>query len=77
MADKTYTDDEKRTLRVLKMQEGDIARLQEQTQGEIRELSEMDKRLTALRKAIPLPLRKPIQRNAWTGARFHHGSHSR
>ena len=50
MADKTYTDDEKRTLRVLKMQEGDIARLQEQTQGETRELSEMDKRLTALKE---------------------------
>lgn len=50
MADKTYTDDEKRTLRVLKMQEGDIARLQEQTQGETHELNEMDKRLAALKE---------------------------
>lgn len=50
MADKIYTDDEKRTLRVLKMQEGNIARLQEQTQDETHELSEMDKRLTALKE---------------------------
>lgn len=50
MADKRYDDDEKRTLRVLKMQEGDIAQLQEQTQGETQALSEMDKRLEALRE---------------------------
>lgn len=54
MADKTYTDDEKRTLRVLKMQEGNIARLQEQTQGETHELGEMDKRLAALKERTKL-----------------------
>ena len=50
MADKTYTDDEKRTLQVLKMQEGDIARLKEQTEGETQHLNEMDKQLAALKE---------------------------
>ena len=43
MADKTYTDDEKRTLRVLKMQEGDLAQLREQKQGELHDLDNMAK----------------------------------
>ena len=38
MADREYTDDEKRTLRVLKMQEGDLSRLQEQTDSHTQQL---------------------------------------
>ena len=52
MADKTYTDDEKRTLRVLKMQEGDLAQLREQKQGELHDLDNMAKRLSAMKERV-------------------------
>lgn len=50
MADRQYTDDEKRTLRVLKMQEGDLSRLQEQTDSHTQQLSQMDDRLSELKR---------------------------
>ena len=50
MADREYTDDEKRTLRVLKMQEGDLSRLQEQTDSHTQQLSQMDDRLSELKR---------------------------
>ena len=50
MADRQYRDDEKRTLRVLKMQEGDLSRLQEQTDSHTQQLSQMDDRLSELKR---------------------------
>ena len=50
MADREYTDDEKRTLRVLKMQEGDLSRLQKQTDSHTQQLSQMDDRLSELKR---------------------------
>lgn len=50
MADRKYTDDEKRTLRVLKMQEGDLSRLQRQTDSHTQQLSQMDHRLSELKR---------------------------
>lgn len=52
MADQTYTNEEKRTLRVLKMQEGDLTRLKAQQQGEQQHLSDMDKRLSAMKERV-------------------------
>lgn len=49
MGDKKYSDDEKRTLRILKMQEGNLTHLQEQTDSHARELSKLDERLSALK----------------------------
>lgn len=50
MTDREYTDDEKRTLRVLKMQEGDLSRLQKQTDSHTQQLSQMDDRLSELKR---------------------------
>lgn len=50
MADKKYTDYEKKTLRVLKMQEGDLQKLKEQTAGHQQALNEMDQRLADMKE---------------------------
>lgn len=50
MADRKYTDDEKATLRVLKMQEGDLSRLQEQSDSHTQRLSQMGQRLSDLKQ---------------------------
>ena len=50
MAEKKYTDYEQKTLRVLKMQEGDLERLQEQTANATQSLSQMDQRLKDLKE---------------------------
>ena len=50
MADRNHTDDERRTLRVLKMQEGDLSRLQEQTGSHTQQLSQMDDKLSELKR---------------------------
>jgi hypothetical protein len=50
MAEKKYTDDEKRSLRVLKMQEGDLSRLQEKTESHSQQLSQLDERLLKLKQ---------------------------
>jgi hypothetical protein len=50
MAEKKYTDYEQKTLRVLKMQEGDLERLQQQTANATQRLSQMDQRLKDLKE---------------------------
>ncbi len=50
MEKRTYTPDDLETLRTLKMQEGDIARLEERNREHRRQLSEMDERLARLRQ---------------------------
>lgn len=50
MAKKRYTDDEIRTLRVLKMQEEDLSRLKNQTAMQTQKLSQMDERLSELKQ---------------------------
>ena len=50
MADRKYTDDEKATLRVLKMQEGDLSRLQEQSDSHTQHLSQMGDHLSDLKQ---------------------------
>jgi len=50
MAKRRYDSDDKRTLRVLKMQQGDLDRLAEQAADEHEALSEMDRRLSDLRQ---------------------------
>lgn len=50
MQKKKYTDYEKKTLRVLKMQEGDLKRLDEKTSTQQEALNRMDKRLAAMKE---------------------------
>ena len=50
MRKKKYTDYEKKTLRVLKMQEGDLKRLDEKTSTQQEALNRMDKRLAAMKE---------------------------
>jgi len=50
MGKRNYDSDDKRTLRVLKMQQEDLDRLAEKTAGEHEALSEMDRRLSDLRQ---------------------------
>ena len=50
MAKKRYTDDEIRTLRVLKMQEEELSRLKNQTAMQTQKLSQMDERLSELKQ---------------------------
>lgn len=54
MAKKSYTEEEKRTLRVLKMQEHDLDRLQGQTSDDTLQLGQMDARLAELRQRATL-----------------------
>jgi len=50
MAEKKYNDYEQKTLRVLKMQESDLKRLQEQTADATQSLSQMNQRLNDLKE---------------------------
>lgn len=50
MADRNFTDDERHTLRVQKMQEGDLSRLQQQTSSHTQHLAQMDDKLSELKR---------------------------
>lgn len=52
MTDRKYTDDEMRTFRVQKMQEGDLSRLQKQTDSHTQQLAQMDSRLSELKHRV-------------------------
>ena len=49
MSDIRYTDEEKKTLGVMKMQEGDLSRLQEQTERHHQQLDRMGRQLEELK----------------------------
>ena len=50
MSDIRYTDEEKKTLGVMKMQEGDLSRLQEQTERHHQQLDRMGRQLEELKE---------------------------
>ena len=50
MSDTIYTDDEKKTLGVMKMQEGDLARLQEQNESHHQQLDRMSQQLEDMKR---------------------------